>query len=150
MAPHDAATDKRHNLYKNDFGAFYPTGHIVVAFEQRDEAQQVCDQLRNDGYKEDECDLYSAEEVAHGAQENIDNTGWMARLGKSIAAVKRHLDVAKGGATFLIVRVAKDEDADHVMDAVRQKSFVLAHRYHKLAIEDLNADDGHTRATSPR
>jgi hypothetical protein len=74
----------------------------------------------------------------------------MARLGKSVAAVKEHLNAAKNGATFLLVHAPKDRDTERVLEAVRGKQVVLAHRYHHLAIEELRHDEAYTHVTSPR
>jgi hypothetical protein len=68
-----AKSDKHKHAGNSDFGAFYPTGHIVIAFKQRDEAEQVCEKLRSEGYSEEECQLHGPEEVAEAAQRNIDN-----------------------------------------------------------------------------
>jgi hypothetical protein len=136
--PRSQASDQRETSHKTDFGAFYPTDHIVVAFKEYDDAEQVCDELRADGYKEEECDLHTAEEVAEATQRNLDNTGLMARLGKSTAAIEEHQKAAQNGATFLLVHAPHERDTQRVMQAVCKRSFILAHRYGKLTIEDLS------------
>jgi hypothetical protein len=150
MTKRSQDTDEQgHSLY-TDFGAFYPTGHIVVAFEHDDDGRQVCQELRTAGYDQGHCEIHPAEEVAKAAQGNLDNTGFMARWGKSAAAVKKHLQAAQKGATFLLVYAPKDEDAERVMSAISDKPILLAHRYHRLVIEDLREDEADTHMTSPR
>lgn len=150
MAQRKKVVDEQGNLLMSDFGAFYPTGYILIAFERQEDAEQVCQALRDSGYDEQDCTIHEAEQVAEAARGNIDNTGFMARLGKSVAAVKKHLKVAQEGATFVLVYAPSDDDAERVMDAVGDKPVVLAHRYHHLVIEDLREDEAGTQATSPR
>jgi hypothetical protein len=88
--------------------------------------------------------------MAELAQRNLDDTGLMARVGKSAAAVKKHLQAAQQGATFLLVYAPKDDDAQRVMNAVGDRPVMLAHRYHHLVIEDLREDEADTHVTSPR
>jgi hypothetical protein len=120
---------------------------VVIAFEQYEDAHQACEDLRTGGYEERDCDLHTAEEVAEAAQRNLDNTGLMGRLGKSVAAIKKHMQAAESGATFLLVYAPNDLDTERVMNVVRRRPFILAHRYHRFAIEDL---DSNSSATSPR
>jgi hypothetical protein len=135
---------------RTDFGAFYPTGYIVTAFEEYEDAQQTRQDLLTGGYEERDCALHTAQEVAEAAQRNIEDTGLMARVGKSAAAVKKHLEAAQQGATFLLVYAPKDDDAERVMNAVGDKPVMLAHRYHHLVIEDLRENEADTHVTSPR
>ncbi len=74
----------------------------------------------------------------------------MARLGKSVAAVKKHLEAAQEGATFLLIYAPNDFDAERVMNVLRRRPYVLAHRYHRFAIEDLVDGEAETHVTSPR
>lgn len=136
--------------FKRDFGAFYPTGYIVAAFEKYEDARQTCQDLYTGGYEERDCGLHTAEEVAEAAQRNLENTGLMARLGKSTAAIKKHLEAAKEGATFLLIYAPIDFDAERAMNVIRRRPYVLAHRYHRFAIEDLVNGQAETHVTSPR
>src|SRR5215217_7834208 len=136
MVQHKKAVDAEGNLQASDFGAFYPTGYIVIAFERYKDAEQVCQTLRDSGYGKQDCSIHTAEKVAEAAQRNIDDTGFMARIGKSVAAVKKHLQAAQQGATFVLVYAPNDDDAERVMNTVGDKPVMLAHRYHHLVIED--------------
>ncbi len=50
----------------------------------------------------------------------------MARIGKSVAAVKKHLQAAQQGATFLLVYAPNDDGAEGVMSAVGDKPVTRA------------------------
>ncbi len=150
MTRREHAVDQQGQPLETDFGAFYPTGHIVIAFEQYEKANRVCEELKSEGFKEQDCELHRSEEVADTARRNLENTGLMARVGKSVAAIKEHLHAAENGATFLLVHAPNDRDTERVLQAISGKQVVLAHRYHHLAIEELRHDESDTHMTSPR
>lgn len=121
-----------------DFGIFYPVGYLVVGFSSRAYAEQVQRDLMTGGYDQADCPLFTSEQVAENAQRNLDeNTGFLARLGKSDTAVQIHLDAAKGGATFLLIYAPGDTDTSRAMTVIRRVPFEFVHRYHRLVIEDL-------------
>jgi len=135
MADPDPAVGKR-----TDFGIFYPVGYIVVAFPKHEDALRVQRDLLAGGYDPEDCVLYTSEEVAAAAQQNLsDHTGWLARLGKSDEAVQRHLEAAKRGAAFALIFAPGQTDAERAMNVIRRVPFELAHWYHRFAIEDLKA-----------
>ena len=120
-----------------DFGIFYPTGWIVVAFQDKADAERVQQDLFTGGYDAEDCMLVGAADVIPAAHGQLDNAGWLARLGKSDEMVETHLHAAKGGSTFLIVYASTDEEAGRVMNVVRRVAFQFAHRYRRFAIEML-------------
>lgn len=121
-----------------DFGIFYPVGYIVVAFPRQQDAQQVQRDLLTGGYDTADCPLYTSEEVVAAAGRNLaENTGFLARLGKSDEAVQKHLDAARQGAAFLLIYAPGDTDAARAMNVIRRVPFGFAHRYHRLAIQDM-------------
>ena len=123
-----------------DFGIFYPLGYIVVAFSNDDDALRVQRDLTTGGYAPDECIVYTSETVAAAAQQNLDeNAGWLARLGKSDEAVRRHLQAAKQGAAFALIFAPGEVEASRAMNVVRRVPFELAHWYHRFAIQDMKA-----------
>ncbi len=124
-------------LSTTDIGVFYPTGYIIVAFEGYEGAEHTCRELRLGGYDPLDCSLHTAEKVVLLMQRVLKNAGLLARLGASVKAVEKDLQAAQNGATFLRVYAPNDLDAERVMNVVRRRPFVHAHRYHRYAIEDL-------------
>jgi hypothetical protein len=121
-----------------DFGIFYPRGHLVVAFPKREDAERVRRDLITGGYDENDCLLFPAAEVARAAKRNLEEeTGFLARLGKSDEAVTAHLAAAEKGSTFLVIYAPGDLEAERAMNVVRRVPFDFAHRYHRLAIQVL-------------
>jgi hypothetical protein len=122
----------------SDFGIFYPRGHLVVAFGRREDAEQVRRDLLTGGYDPADCLLATSGEVAEAARRNLENhTGFLARLGKSDEAVRKHLEAAREGDTFLLIYAPGDTESERAMNVVRRVPFEFAHRYHRLAIQTL-------------
>lgn len=119
-------------------GMFYPVGHIIAAFPGEADARSVQKELLAGGLSEADCRLYSSDRMEHVANKELtENTGWLSTLGKSDEAVQRALDAARKGGWFLLIHAPNDDDAATVMNAVRRGKFTFAHRYHRLAIEDV-------------
>jgi hypothetical protein len=122
----------------SDFGIFYPRGHLVVAFPSREDAERVRRDLLTGGYDDKDCLLASSAEVAEGAKRNLeDHTGFLARLGSSDEAVRKHLEAARQGDTFLLIYAPSDLEAERAMNVVRRMRFDFAHRYQRFAIQAL-------------
>ena len=119
------------------FGIFYPTGWMVIAFASRESAEQVRRDLLTGGYAEADCRLVRSDEVIPSAQAQLDSSGWLAKLGMADEMVGRHLDAANRGSTFLLIHALSDVEAERVMKVIRRVPFELAHRYHRLAIEEI-------------
>ena len=118
-----------------DFGAFYPTGHMVVAFQDEADAIKVMNELKSQGQEFADTTMVSAQLMAEFARKNLTEASFIADLGTSVSTVQSFLHAAKLGATFLIVATPDDEAAECVSVAIHHVSFVLAERYHILAIE---------------
>ena len=122
----------------SDFGIFYPRGHLVVAFGKREDAERVRRDLLTGGYDAGDCQLATAAQVLERAERNLEaHTGFIARLGSSDEAVRRHLDAAREGDSFLLIYAPSDLEAERAMRVVRRVPFDLAHRYQRFAIQDL-------------
>lgn len=121
-----------------DFGAFFPTGHMVVAFQQAQDAHQVVHELEE--WENGPVDVLevSPQEMAEFAERNLHQAGFIANLGTSATTVQSFLDAANAGATFLVVPVADQVAAERVAEAIHHVPFVLAERYHRLVIETVH------------
>ena len=119
-----------------DFGAFFPTGHMVVAFQQPQDAHQVMHELEASGRVE-VLEL-SPQEMADFAEKNLHEAGFIANMGTRLATVQPFLDAARAGATFLILPTPDSQTAEHVSQAIHHVPFVLAERYHRLVIETVH------------
>ena len=130
--------EERKGGQQTDFGIFYPLGYIVAAFPKREDAMRVQQDLLAGGYDPADCIVYNSEEVAASASENLnDNSGWLARLGKSDEAVRAHLTAAKQGAAFMVIYAPDETEVERAMNVIRRVPFELAHRYRRFAIQDM-------------
>jgi hypothetical protein len=135
----DRFIDKAGHALMRDFGAFYPTGHTVVAFQEQQEADQVLKELQAMGGVFVDCVEYSPAQMAEFAEHNLQESGVIASLGTSMTTVGTYLDAARDGATFLIVPTPDDMAAERVMEMVHHApSFLLAQRYRRFAIEEMH------------
>ena len=130
--------DENGHALMKDFGAFYPTGHLVVAFNEERDAQQVLQSLRGQGPAFDGSLYLSAQQMQKLAEQNLAEAGVIASMGTSLTTVQAFLDVARQGASFLILTTPDDQTTQQAMDAIHRVPFMLAQRYHSLAIEDMN------------
>ena len=121
-----------------DFGAFYPTGHMVVAFQDETDAIKILNELKSQGQEFADTTMVSSELMINFAQKNLAEVGFLAELGSSVSTVQSFLDAARQGATFLIVATPSNEAAERVSVAIHHVSFMLAERYHILAIETVS------------
>ena len=138
MQHRSTVIDENGHALMKDFGAFYPTGHLVVAFKEERDAQQVLQALRGlgDGFVDS---LYlSAQQMEQLAEHNLAEAGVIASLGTSLTTVQSFLNAARQGATFLILTTPDDQTTQTAMDAVHRVPFLLAQRYHILAIEQMD------------
>ena len=120
-----------------EFGIFYPTGWVVVAFQDMQSAEQVRGDLFSGGYDEEECRLVRCDQVIPSAREQLDDAGWLARLGKADEMVSRQLAAAQRGSAFLLIYAPTDEEAERVMRVVRRVPFEFGHRYRRFAIQEM-------------
>jgi hypothetical protein len=134
----DAADENGARKRDTDYGIFYPVGYIVAGFPEPAHAEQVQRDLLSGGYEPQDCVMHSAAEVEEASRQNLEhNTGFLARLGRSDDAVRAHLEAARHGATFLLIYAPGDLESKRAMNVVRRVPFVFAHRYHRLAIEEM-------------
>lgn len=120
-----------------EFGIFYPTGWIVVAFADKAAAARAQRDLMTGGYDPEDCMLIEAKDVIPTAESQLEGADWLARLGKADEMVEQQLRAAKGGSAFLVVYASTDHEAHRVMNVVRRAPFQFAHRYRRFAIETM-------------
>jgi hypothetical protein len=120
---------------KKDFGAFYPTGYMVVGFNEPSDAKKVLQDLMEQGHKSEDGMELSPQQMIDFAERNLAETGVIANLGTSLTTVQAFLDAARQGVSFLILPTPDESAAARVSAAIHRVPFVLAERYHQLAIE---------------
>ena len=118
-----------------DLGNFYPTHHVLLAFEQKDQADKARDALRDAGFG-DIREIDDQQMIA-ASQHGLDTASLIAAMGSSLKMVELHNKLAKEGCHFLLVKAQSDQDTEKLMSVVRQGPFRLAQKYKRLVIENL-------------
>ena len=123
---------------QTDFGAFFPKGHMVVAFQQAQDAHQVVHELEELAHQPLDALELTPQQMAEFAEKNLHQAGFIANMGTSMKTVQAFLDAAKAGATFLIVPIPDQGTAERVSQAIHHVPFLMAERYHRLVIETVH------------
>ena len=121
-----------------DFGAFFPSGHMVVAFHQPEDARRVVHELEEMMSRPPDVLEVAPQDMVSFAEKNLHEAGFIANLGTSLTTVQAFLEAARAGATFLILPTPTQQMAEHVSQAIHHVPFVLAERYHRMVIETVH------------
>lgn len=136
MEDQDKTSSQR--KYPTSFGLFYPVGYLVAAFQNKEDALRVQQDLITGGYEPDDCAFFSCKEVTSAAQDNLDQQGnFLPRLGAADKMIEKHLETAKEGGSFLVIYAPDKLSSDRAVNVIRRVPFEFVHRYHRLAIEEL-------------
>jgi hypothetical protein len=127
-----------HDLQESgsDFGNFFPKHHVLLAFEQEQQARDTQRALEEAGFKE--LKAIDDREMEAASQKGLDSASPIAATGASLKMVELHNKLAKEGCHFLLVKAEGDEQTEALMNTVRQRPFRLAQKYHRLVIEVLH------------
>lgn len=120
-----------------DLGNFYPTHHIMIAFEHKQQAEQAAEVLKKEGGFSD-CRYFSDQQVAAATQRGLETANVVAAMGASLKMVELQNQLAREGCHFLLVKAPGDEGTEKVMNILRRGPFRLALKYHRLVIETLH------------
>ena len=120
-------------LNKN-FGAFYPTGRMVVGFRVQMDAERVLQYLAKQGGPLSAPIELSSQQMIEFAEKNMQEASAMANMGTCLSTLQVFLDAAKEGVYFLVIPTPDDAASGRVTQAIHRVPFVLAERYYWLAI----------------
>lgn len=119
-------------------GAFYPTGHSFVMFENASDAKTVGRQLVENGIAGDAIYLIPPEVVLSQITPTVsDADDPLPSAGTEGATVRAYTKLAREGHTALMVKTDDEDAAEAVMEVVRTVPYSIAQRYRMLVIEDL-------------
>ena len=123
--------------HPQSFGAFKPVGHVVVAMPDDARAAQAVRALREGGFEPQDILEYSAAEEDDEMNRMLQHTSDFAGFGYEVTLMRRYQQLARAGASWLIVYAPDDERTSRVAEAVRPHGALLAEKYNNLVIEDL-------------
>jgi hypothetical protein len=123
--------------HPQSFGAFKPVGHVVVAMPDDERAAAVVRDLLAAGFVADDILEYSAAEEDDEMDRMLQNASDLAGFGYEVSLMRRYQELARDGASWLIVFAPDDKQASRVAEAARDQGALMAEKYHRLVIEDL-------------
>lgn len=124
-----------------DFGDFYPTGHIFAAFPGAAEAQAARGRLLQEGVAEAECRYFDDQTVLEGTRRGLDEATLVSSIGSTMKMVGLHHDLAAKGCHFLLVTSPHDADDARIMAVLNRGPVSLAQKYKRFTIETLAQND---------
>jgi len=123
--------------HPQSFGAFKPVGHVVVAMPDDERAAAAVRELRAAGFEADDILEYSAAEEDDEMDRMLQHASDLAGFGYEVSLMRRYQELAKQGASWLIVFAPEDEQASRVAAVAKTHGALIAEKYHRLVIEDL-------------
>jgi hypothetical protein len=120
-------------------GVFYPTGHIVAAFDDEASATKAQECLVREHWPEDHVVYVDPASMEHEAEENLDQATFLS-AGASVPARQKQLELARKGCHFLLIFAPDDEDQERAMQLLDGLAVRYAVKYHRLIIENLVKD----------
>lgn len=127
-------------------GIFYPTGHIVAAFQDEASAMKAQECLVREHWPEDHVVYVDPAAMEREAEENLGEASFLS-AGASVPARQKQLELAKEGCHFLLIFAPDDEDQERAMQLLNGLPVRYAVKYHRLIIENLLQD---IRSSAPR
>jgi hypothetical protein len=130
--------DFLHEHPVNFFGAFYPLGYVVLAFEQRSEAEQVRKRLLESDFEEADATILDADDLieTEGGKDGHADSFASAIAGET-KVMEKHRTLAESGATFLMVFAPDNAATARVADVVKPFNPLTADKYERLTIHGL-------------
>ena len=123
--------------HPRSFGAFKPVGHVVVAMPDDERAAAAVKALRASGFEAEDILEYTAAEEDDEMDRMLQHASDMAGFGYEVSLMRRFQQLAREGASWLIVFAPDDERGVRVAAAVKPHGALMAEKYHRLVIEDL-------------
>ena len=119
------------------FGAFNPVGHIVLAFDNGDDACEATRALHEVGFDDDDILHYTADEEAGLMARRLADASGVAEFGAEVRLMRRYKELADEGCCWMIVFAPTSVLAQRVAAIARQHHARIAERYGRLIIEDM-------------
>ena len=123
--------------HPQSFGAFKPVGHVVVAMPDDERAAAAVRGLRAAGFEAEDILEYTAAEEDDEMDRMLQNASDLAGFGYEVSLMRRYQELAKEGASWLIIYAPEDDRASRVAEVTKSHGALMAEKYHRLVIEDL-------------
>jgi hypothetical protein len=130
------------------FGSYYPTGYVVAVFDQRDQAEQAAQALREAaGEDADQVRVFAGEEVLAIDRRVREERTLGQRLGGLFAsdegeAQQQYLEAAQRGATIVTVHAPDLAAAQRAAAVLTPRGARALHHYGPNVMTDLTPRPG--------
>lgn len=119
-------------------GRFYPTGHILAMFPDADVAREAARALEQAGAGQDAIRFITPEVMMRDIVRTVGNSDLpLPSPGTEADTVRRFARYASQGHHALLIPAADNDDAETIMQSLRDHQVTHAQRYRMLVIEDL-------------
>ncbi len=123
--------------FPRSFGVFSPTGHVVMAFDNDEDAEHARQALFHSGYGGDDVTRYTKDEVLAEFERSEEQALNPLQLGQDVAKAEEYLDLARHGAGFLVVLAPEEESARRAVRIAKPLGLKFAEKYNRLTLEEL-------------
>jgi len=123
--------------HPQSFGAFKPVGHVVVAMPDDTRAAAAAKALRAAGFEHEDVLEYTAAEENDEMDLMLQHASDFSGFGYEVSLMRKYQELAREGASWLIVYAPDDQRTQKVADIVKDHGARMAEKYHRLVIEDL-------------
>ncbi len=119
------------------FGTFKPVGHVMVGLPSRADLRALKTALNAPGVPGLPADELTPSESIEEMQALIEAASPLAGFGYEITMMRRYVELARQGYSWLVVKADSNEDAAHVGELAKAHGATLAVLYGRLTVEDL-------------
>jgi hypothetical protein len=123
--------------FPTSFGVFSPTGHVVMAFSNDNNAEMARAALLAGGFRESEVTHYTNDEVIAECEKSSEQAANPAQIGQDVAKIAEYLALAREGCGFLVVHAPEDDRTKRAMAIVHPYGLKFAEKYNRLTLEEL-------------
>jgi hypothetical protein len=116
---------------QRSFGAFYPSGHVVIFFANKGDAERAREALLTGGYEQNEIVVLSSDYVVTCVKNMLPNVSLLAQTGSETRHLREHLELAKQGCDKMVVYAPTEHESQRVMNVARRFDIRLAEKYHR-------------------
>lgn len=119
------------------FGVFKPVGHVMLALPSEEKAREARSDLAALGIPGEEIHYMTDSEMRDGATTDLERAGLGAKIGQDLNLIKAHLELARLGYHWLVVRARDRDQAVEIAEVGEKHDAARAQYYGRLIVEEL-------------
>lgn len=119
------------------FGTFKPVDHVMVGLPTVEQGRALRQALLGAGWADEELLPFAPRESVDEMQALIDHASGLAGFGYEITLMRRYVDLARAGCSWLLVHAADAAQATRAAELAKQAGSPLAVYYRTMSVEEL-------------